>query len=359
VKYGFGESVTMAQLPELAGYTFNGWTVYKVLEDGSREEIPAEDGSFAMPAANVAIVGSWTVKQYTVTYAYSEPVPEGAPALPEAAAYDYGAAVAVAAAPELEGYTFTGWNHSDFTMGDGDVTITGGWTANEYKVTYSYDGSAPEGAQVPPEETVSFGAPLNLPAPAVAGYTFKGWISKNVAPNGDGGYTMPAQDVAFVGSWEINRHTVAYCYVNAPENAPEGAIELPAEAAYKYGDTVELAPAPGRMFGRECTQWTLPGSVAGSIEYDEQTGAPVRFRMPDADVVIVGNWVELENNTGWIPWLILLLVSAGGFVAATVAKSRKKKVITPSVDLFSHESIKSIRSSQDRDREGERTMRRG
>jgi hypothetical protein len=304
-----GTEVTLADVPVSTGYTFTGWTVYKAPDDGSREEIPVEGNSFTMPAANVVIVGSWNVNQHTVSYAYSEPVPEGAPALPEATEYAYGVAVTVAPAPTMEGYTFTGWDHSDFTMGDDNVVITGGWEANKYKVTYSYDGSAPEGAQVPPEETVSFGAPLNLPAPAVAGYTFKGWISKNVAPNGDGGYTMPARDVAFVGSWEINRHTVAYRYVNAPENAPEGAIELPAEAAYKYGDTVTLAPTPGRMFGRECTQWTLPGSVAGSIEYDEQTGAPVRFRMPDADVEIVGNWVKQEKHpTLTVLWLLLVFL---------------------------------------------------
>ena len=354
-----GTEVVLADAPVSTGYTFTGWKVYKVLEDGSRgEEIAVtvkDDGkiTFTMPAANVVIVGSWSVNQHTVSYAYSEPVPEGAPALPEAKAYAYGAAVKVAPAPTMEGYTFTGWNYSDFTMGDVDVVITGGWEANEYKVTYAFDDSAPEGAQVPPEETISFGAPLELPDPEVTGYTFLGWKSKDVEADENGGYTMPSHDVTFVGSWQINTHTVTYSYLNAPENAPE----LPTGGEYKFGDTVDLAPAPGRMFRRECSQWTLPGN-ATPIGVDEQTGVPVSFRMPDADVVIVGNWVVLENKTGWIPWL-LLLASAAGFVVATVAKGKKKQVYTPSVDLFSHESIKSIRSSHDRDREGERTIRRG
>ena len=300
-KYAYDTPVRVAPSPELKGYTFTGWTVYKAPDDGSREEIPVEGNSFTMPAANVVIVGSWTVNQHTVSYAYSEPVPEGAPALPAATEYAYGVAVTVAPAPTMEGYTFTGWNYSDFTMGDDDVVITGGWVVNGYKVTYAFDDSAPEGAQVPPEDTISFGAPLELPEPAMTGYTFLGWKSKDVEADENGGYTMPSHDVTFVGSWQINTHTVTYSYLNAPENAPE----LPTGGDYKFGDTVDLAPAPGRMFRRECSQWTLPGN-ATPVGVDEQTGAPVSFRMPDADVVIVGNWVALESKTSLIPWLLLL-----------------------------------------------------
>ena len=53
---------------------------------------------------------------------------------------------------------------------------------------------------MPPEETISFGAPLDLPDPEVTGYTFLGWKSKDVEADENGGYTMPSHDVTFVGS---------------------------------------------------------------------------------------------------------------------------------------------------------------
>ncbi len=42
--------------------------------------------------------------------------------------------------PTKEGYTFSGWSGIPDTMPANDVTITGSFTANKYKVTYIIDG---------------------------------------------------------------------------------------------------------------------------------------------------------------------------------------------------------------------------
>ena len=85
-----------------------------------------------MPDEDVVITGSWEKvipPKYSVTYEYTGEIPAGAPALPETVEYEAGASVTIAAAPTLEGYTFSGWSKTDFTMPGEDVVITGSWTA--------------------------------------------------------------------------------------------------------------------------------------------------------------------------------------------------------------------------------------
>lgn len=42
--------------------------------------------------------------------------------------------------PPKEGYTFSGWSDIPSTMPDHDVTVTGSFTINKYKLTYMVDG---------------------------------------------------------------------------------------------------------------------------------------------------------------------------------------------------------------------------
>ncbi len=54
-------------------------------------------------------------------------------------------------APEKEGYTFSGWEGLPEVMPAKDVTVSGSFTVNSYKLTYVVDG------EVYLEETVSYG----------------------------------------------------------------------------------------------------------------------------------------------------------------------------------------------------------
>ena len=72
----------------------------------------------------------YTRNTYTVNYSYTGEVPEGAEEqLPESMEYLYGAEVARAEAPEVEGYTFSGWDGEVDEMPAGNVEVTGSWTA--------------------------------------------------------------------------------------------------------------------------------------------------------------------------------------------------------------------------------------
>ena len=259
VEYEVGAQVTVAADAYLEGYVFSGW----------------DKEDFEMPAENVVIKGSWTIippNKYNVVYQYTDEIPENAPALPETKQYEEGDAVIVAAAPELDGYTFSGWDKEDFTMPAEDVIIKGTWTAiPKYPVSYEYI-DAPEGAPALPE-TVEYQAGAEVTVadePTLGGYTFSGWDKED--------FEMPAEAVVIKGSWTKDpdpKYTVSYEYINAPEGAPA----LPETVEYEAGAQVTVADEPA-----------LDGYTFSGWDKED-------FEMPAENVVIKGSWTAIPKYT--------------------------------------------------------------
>ena len=161
-KMGYGETITPEEEPTKEGYTFSGWS-----------EIPE-----TMPAHDVTVTGTFTVNQYKLTY-----MVDGV----EYKSYeiDYGTTITPETEPTKEGYTFSGWSEIPGTMPAEDVTVTGTFTINQYKLTYMIDDKVYKeveydyGAAIVPEqrpddkEYVSFewvGLPETMPAHDVTVY---------------------------------------------------------------------------------------------------------------------------------------------------------------------------------------------
>ncbi len=90
--------------------------------------------------------------------------------------------------PTREGYTFSGWSEIPETMPANDVTVTGTFSVNKYKLTYMVDGAEYKSYDV------DYGAAITPePEPTKDGYTFSGWSE---IPS-----TMPAKDVTITGSF--------------------------------------------------------------------------------------------------------------------------------------------------------------
>ena len=160
-----GESVTPEPAPTKKGYTFSGWS-----------DIPS-----TMPANDVTVTGTFSINKYKLTY-----MVDGA----EYKSYDieYGATITPEAAPTKEGYTFSGWSEIPETMPANDVTVTGTFSLNKYKLTYVVDGAEYKSYDV------DYGAAITPePEPTKDGYTFSGWSE---IPS-----TMPAKDVTITGSF--------------------------------------------------------------------------------------------------------------------------------------------------------------
>ena len=146
-----------------------------------------------MPAKDVTVTGSFSINKYKLTYKVDGEVYK-------TIAYDYGDRITPESAPTKVGYTFSGWSAIPSTMPSEDVTITGSFTVNKYRLTYKVDGDVyitydvDYGEDITPES-----------APMKDGYTFSGW---SYIPS-----IMPAEDVTIIGSFikkEENDDDVSY-----------------------------------------------------------------------------------------------------------------------------------------------------
>ncbi len=165
---GYGDVITPEPAPTKEGYTFSGWSA-----------IPE-----TMPAHDVTVTGTFSKGQYKLTYMVDGQVYK-------TINYDYGDAITPEPAPEKEGYTFSGWSEIPATMPAHDVTVTGTFAINTYKLTYMVDD------EVYKTFDVKYGDPITPEAaPTKEGYTFSGW---SVIPE-----TMPAHDVTVTGTFTID-----------------------------------------------------------------------------------------------------------------------------------------------------------
>ncbi len=169
-----GATITPEPAPVKEGYTFSGWSV-----------IPA-----TMPAHDVTVTGSFTINKYKLTYVIDGVVYQSYE-------LNYGATITPEPAPMKEGYTFNGWSVIPATMPAHDVTVTGSFSINKYKLTYVVDGAVYQSYEL------NYGTSITPePTPTKEGYTFSGW---SVIPA-----TMPAHDVTVTGSFSINKYKLTY-----------------------------------------------------------------------------------------------------------------------------------------------------
>ena len=194
----YGASVTAIDAPTKVGHTFSGWV-------GLPETMPAKD---------VAVTGTFVVNTYKVTYMVDGEVYKDS-------LYAYGSDIEPVADPLKEGHTFSGWSDIPATMPAKDVVVTGSFTINTYKITYTLDG------EVIYTDSIAYGTVLPVvEVPAKVGHTFSGW--------GELPETMPAKDVAVTGAFVVNTYKVTYMV--------DG--EVYKDSLYAYGSEVEPVSAP-------------------------------------------------------------------------------------------------------------------
>ena len=159
----YGTTITPETPPTKEGYTFSGWS-----------EIPS-----TMPASDVTVTGTFTVNKYKLTYKVDGEEYNSSEV-------NYGTTIVPLETPVKEGYTFSGWSNIPTTMPASDVTITGSFTINKYKITYMVDGV------LLMTEEVNYGSTITPPNSPKEGYE----ITWNSYPT-----TMPADDITISGSY--------------------------------------------------------------------------------------------------------------------------------------------------------------
>lgn len=176
---------------------------------------------------------------------------------------EYNAAITPEPAPEKEGYTFSGWGEIPEKMPAKDVIVTGAFTINKYKLTYMVDG------EVYKTIDVEYGAMITPEAaPIKEGYTFSGWS--------DIPTTMPANDVEVTGSFAINKYNLIYKVdgeVYKKYEIEYGAEIIPEEEPTKEGYTF--------------SGWSW-----------------IPKKMPAEDVIITGTFTQIEYDVDGSKYII-------------------------------------------------------
>jgi uncharacterized repeat protein (TIGR02543 family) len=171
--------------------------------------------TFTMPECNVTIVTSTSAQEYAITY--SEAGNWSGDIGPST--HRYGIATSIPN-PVKTGYTFAGWivnglgaATKNLTLAaDGytaPITLTGTWTANEYKIYFDLNGGTfanTDGLTYDNDagkyyKTINFDANISNPSPNIPGYNFTGWtVGGNALTNGST-FTYP-NDVTAIANYE-------------------------------------------------------------------------------------------------------------------------------------------------------------
>jgi hypothetical protein len=169
-----GMSIIHETEPSKEGYTFSGWSW-----------IPSK-----MPSEDVTVTGSFIANRYTLTYMIDD-------AEYKKVEVEYGARITPETGLTKEGYTFAGWDNIPSTMPAEDITVTGTFSVNMYKLIYLVDGEEYEtvemeyGTYVSPEDS-----------PTKEGYTFSGRVG---LPS-----SMPSHDLIVTGTFSKDAYTLTY-----------------------------------------------------------------------------------------------------------------------------------------------------
>jgi|GEM_PF-2428548 len=198
----FGTEYEIENAATATGYRFVGWLV-------ANDNVDVANDKFTMPAHDVDIYGWFEAGNNTPYHVehYLEQL-DGSYKLHERIGKVGTTHGTVNVAPNYyEGFTVNETHPDNVISGtiadDGSLVLKLHYSRDKHKVTYFVEGILPDGVTVPAEQS-------NIPYETVVdvagnlsadGYTFSGWNATNVTVSG-GKFTMPDEDVVFVGSFE-------------------------------------------------------------------------------------------------------------------------------------------------------------
>ena len=195
--------------PTATAYEFAGWSVaWGTGENGGT--LPSVSGTtltiLGNTYGNIVVTATWTADSYDINYSLNG----GSMTGDNPQTYTIEDAVTLAT-PTRSGYTFGGWLYSATTAGGwtqnqvytgtldagkyGDITLTAGWTATQYKITFNTNGGNSISLLTYTIESTDV-----LPLPTKAGYIFKHWVVTTAGGNWEADATF-ANGIAVTGKW--------------------------------------------------------------------------------------------------------------------------------------------------------------
>ena len=183
--------MSVSQLDTYAYYytsTNGSYSIYKWILKGNASSTKFDETIIVTESYPIRPISTYEPQTYKLTYLIDEEEFKSI-------SYKEGATIIPEEAPTKEGYTFSGWSEIPATMPAHDVTVTGTFSINKYKLIYKVDGAEYKSYEI------EYGATITPEtAPTKEGHIFSGWSEIPA--------TMPAHDVTVTGTFTIEEAVV-------------------------------------------------------------------------------------------------------------------------------------------------------
>lgn len=280
---------------EKLGYTLTGWKSDQVKVDGTTET----GFSFVMPAAEVTLTPIWRANINLINYDLSNgswPISY----LPITKAHT-NETIIISKDPELIGSEFVSWQSHDvdisltkdgwtFVMPPEKVSLKAIFSEKAFLISYILgEGAVWDGSYY--IDYASYGQNVEIVAePVRKGYTFKGWISDDVAlsHNKIWSFTMPGKDVSIEAVWSTNRNSITY---TGTEGSDFDKSQYPDSAL--TGEVITLPDL--KKADRNFRGWEITGA-----EVFIATDGRIQFKMSGEDVIAEALWKGDEYRISYI-----------------------------------------------------------
>ncbi|MCC5825396.1 InlB B-repeat-containing protein [Alkalimonas sp.] len=208
----YGSTITPPADPSRDGHTFTGWN----------PTIPA-----TMPAENRTLTAQWAADTYTVSFVDWDGT------LLKTETVNHGSGATAPSNPSRIGYSFTGWNPSNFSNITADTTVTAQYSISSYSVNFvDWDNT------VIKTETVTHGNGATAPpVPSRTGYSFTGWSPAD--------FNTIIANTTVTAQYNVNSFTLTF-------DSAEGSAVEPITA--NFGTTIN-PPEPPIREGFAFTGW--------------------------------------------------------------------------------------------------------
>ena len=295
VSFTIPNSATSNSYFSRTGYTITSWSTNS---DGSTSDYDFGD-SYTTNAA-LTLYPVWTADTYTITYAKGSV--SGSTGSNQTATKTHDIALTLPNSATANGYftktgyTVVGWSANedgsttDFALG-GSYTIEAAdtfypvWEANDYTVTYTYNGATGGNSVTSIVYTVD-GIQVSLPTPTRPGYTFEGWHSDSGLTTrvGLGGASYaPTANITLYAKWDEGTYTVIFEYDGATGGNSDD------DDTYTTGGTAITLPTPLRT-GYTFGGWYSNAGLTTSV------GAAGASYAPTSNLTIYARWTAITRS---------------------------------------------------------------
>ena len=209
IEYGGTIDTDKLTIPEVEGYTFDGWY--------TTNDTHSTKFDFSTPiTGDTTVYAKWTANDYYVSFVTEHGDP------PTSQNVKYNGTADDPGTLTEEGYTFDGWytddtytTKFDFTKPiTSNTTVYAKWTAKDYEVSFVTEhGDAPTSQNVPYNKTAT--NPGELTA---EGYTFIGWYADEAHKTKFDFNTPITGDTKVYAKWTANDYYVSF--ITEHGNAP-------------------------------------------------------------------------------------------------------------------------------------------